>query len=48
MQQVNLLITAVLVVVVIISIILGIRNSAKSNLILDYSEDGDLVENLDK
>ena len=48
MEQIYLIITAVLVVLVIISIIIGINNSSKINSILDYSEDGDLVENLDK
>ena len=44
MEQIYLIITAVLVVLVIISIIIGINNSSKINSILDYSEDGDLVE----
>ena len=39
---------AVLTVFVITSIIIGIINISKINSILDYSEDGNLVENLEK
>lgn len=39
---------AVIAVFVIASIVIGIINTSKINTILDYSEDGDLVENLEK
>lgn len=39
---------AILAVFTIASIVIGIINISKINTILDYSEDGDLVENLDK
>ena len=39
---------AVLAVFVIASIVIGIMNISKINAILDYSEDGNLTENLEK
>ena len=49
MNQIQIYIAmAVLVVLVIVAIIIGLVNSSKINALLDYSEDGDLVENLDK
>lgn len=47
-DQVMLAIIAIIGVLVLISIIIGIVNGSKINAVLDYSEDGDLVENLEK
>lgn len=41
-------ILAVLIVFVLASIIIGIINISKINSILDYSDDGNLVDNLEK
>ena len=41
-------VVAVLAVFVIASIVIGIMNISKINAILDYSEDGNLTENLEK
>lgn len=41
-------VVAVLAVFVIASIVIGIINISKINSILDYSEDGNLTENLEK
>lgn len=46
--QIMLLIIAVIGVLVLISIIIGITNASKINSILEYSEEGDLVTNLEK
>ncbi len=48
MDQIYIIAIAVLVVLVIVSIIIGLVNSSKINSVLDYSEDGDLVGNLEK
>lgn len=47
-DQIMLLIMAVIGVLVIISIIIGITNGSKINSILDYSDEGDLISNLEK
>ena len=41
-------ILSILAVFVIASLIIGVLNVSKINAIMDYSEDGDLVTNLDK
>ena len=41
-------IIAIIGILVVISIIIGIVNGSKINSVLDYSEDGDLVDNLEK
>ncbi|MDD6762739.1 MAG: DUF4446 family protein [Clostridiales bacterium] len=47
-EQLSAIIMIVLVVFVIASIIIGIVNALRINSLLEYSEDGDLVENLNK
>lgn len=47
-DQVMLGIIAIIGILVVISIIIGIVNGSKINSVLDYSEDGDLVDNLEK
>lgn len=47
-EQFSAIIMIVLVVFVIASIIIGIVNALRINSLLEYSEDGDLVENLNK
>ena len=47
-EQLYIIVIAVLIVLVIISIIIGLVNNSKINTVLDYSEEGDLVENLQK
>ena len=47
-NQIFLISIAVLIILVIVSIVLGLVNRSKINALMDYSEDGDLIENLDK
>ena len=47
-ERILMAIVAVLAVFVIASIAIGIINISKINTILDYSEEGDLVSNLEK
>lgn len=47
-ETILIAVIAVLAVFVIASLILGVLNVSKINSILDYSEDGDLVTNLEK
>lgn len=47
-QRILMATVAVLIVFVIAAIVIGIINISKINSILDYSDDGDLVENLEK
>lgn len=46
--QIILLLIAIIGVLVVISIIIGIVNIVKINSILEYSDEGDLISNLDK
>lgn len=47
-ESIFIIAIAVLTIFVIVSIVIGIINISKINTILDYSEDGDLVHNLEK
>lgn len=47
-ETILIAVIAVLAVFVIASLIIGVLNVSKINAIMDYSEDGDLVTNLDK
>lgn len=47
-DQFLLIIIGVLAMLVIVAIILGIVNTSKLNSVLEYSEDGNLVDNLQK
>ncbi len=47
-QQLLAIIIIVLIVFVIAAIVIGIINAFRLNNLLEYSEDGNLVENLDK
>lgn len=47
-ESIIIMMIAVLTIFVIVSIIIGIINISKINAILDYSEEGDLVHNLEK
>lgn len=47
-ERILMAVIAVLIVFVIASIIIGIINISKINSILDYSEDGNLIDNLEK
>lgn len=47
-ETILIAVIAVLAIFVIASLIIGVLNVSKINTILDYSEDGDLVSNLEK
>ncbi|MBQ3123874.1 MAG: DUF4446 family protein [Clostridia bacterium] len=47
-ETILIAVISVLAVFVIASLIIGVLNVSKINAIMDYSEDGDLVTNLDK
>ncbi|MGN0182480.1 MAG: DUF4446 family protein [Candidatus Ornithomonoglobus sp.] len=47
-EQLLAIIIIVLIVFVIASIVIGIVNALRLNNLLEYSEDGDLIENLNK
>ena len=47
-ETILIAVIAVLAVFVIASLIIGVLNVSKINAIMDYSEDGDLVTNLEK
>lgn len=47
-ERILMAVLSVLIVFVIASIIIGIINISKINSILDYSDDGNLIDNLEK
>lgn len=47
-EQMFLILIGILAVLVIISIVIGLINTSKINSLMDYSEDGNLVDNLSK
>ena len=47
-EQAMLSLIIILSILVIVSIIIGIINISKINTIMEFSEEGDLVENLEK
>lgn len=47
-ETILIAVIAILAVFVIASLIIGVLNVSKINAIMDYSEDGDLVTNLEK